>query len=405
MPQHKFADDRKSIGTSDNVILVVEDDPKFAKVLLDRCHERGLKCVVAPTGEAGLELAKKYLPSGVILDIRLPGIDGWTVLEMLKGNIATRHIPVHIVSVEEPSTEALSKGAVGHASKPMNLDELNAVFTRIKDSSEMGEKRVLVVDDSPEIRADVVRLIGGEDIVVDQAANAGDAIAALRKTTYRCLVLDLGLPDMSGFELLKTAEAEELELPPVIIYTASDLTEQQESDLREYAETIVLKDVRSQERLLDEVSLFLHRMVSSMPAQKGQIIKNLHETDELLKDKTVLIVDDDMRTVFALSRLLGDRGMKPLKAENGERALRLLEENPDVDVVLMDIMMPVMDGYETMQRIRAESRWRRLPIIALTAKAMKEDREKCIAAGANDYMTKPVEQERLVSLLRVWLYR
>ena len=255
------------------------------------------------------------------------------------------------------------------------------------------------------MRQRVVELIGEVDVMVDEASTGAQAIDAVRSTQYDCVILDIGLPDMDGRELLKRLQEDKVELPPIIIHTARDLTTEEEIAVREYADTVVLKDVRSTERLLDEVSLFLHSMVSRMPEKKRQIIRNLHETDELLKDKRVLIVDDDMRTLFALSHLLSERGMRTVKAENGERALQLLDADPGVDIVLMDIMMPVMDGYETMAKIRDQERFRRLPIIALTAKAMPKDREHCLAAGANDYMTKPVDQERLVSMLRVWLYR
>jgi CheY-like chemotaxis protein len=341
-----------------------------------------------------------------MLDIRLPGMDGWAVLGTLKDDIRTRHIPVHIVSVEEVTTESLRRGAIGHATKPLNQEELEQAFNKIEATAHEKTKRVLLVEDEDRIRRSVKQLIGDRDVRVDEAATGEQAIKALRATRYGCLILDLGLPDMSGGELLKRVETEGIELPPVIIHTARELTEQEEMELSERAESIVIKDVRSQERLLDEVSLFLHRVVSRMPERKKQMIQNLHETDVLLKDKKVLVVDDDMRTTFALSRLLSERGMKALKAGNGEQALQVLNQEPDVDLILMDIMMPVMDGYEAIQRIRsAERGTRKVPIIVLTAKAMPEDRQKCIEAGANDYLPKPVDQERLISMMRVWLYR
>ncbi len=401
-----IADDRENLEEGDKVILIIEDDSRFAKVLYDKCHERGFKCLAAPAGEAGLELARKHLPDGIMLDIRLPGMDGWAVLGTLKDDIRTRHIPVHVVSVEEVTTESLRRGAIGHATKPISREELEHAFRKIEATAHEKKKRVLLVEDDDRIRLSVKQLIGDRDVRVDEAATGEQAIKALRATRYGCLILDLGLPDMSGGELLKRVEAEGIELPPVIIHTARELTEQEEMELSERAESIVIKDVRSQERLLDEVSLFLHRVVSRMPGRKKQMIQNLHETDVLLKDKKVLVVDDDMRTTFALSRLLSERGMKALKAGNGEQALQVLEREPDVDLILMDIMMPVMDGYEAIQRIRsAERGTRKVPIIVLTAKAMPEDRQKCIEAGANDYLPKPVDQERLISMMRVWLYR
>jgi len=403
--QLQILDDRESIKEGDRAILVVEDDANFARILLNKCHEKGFKCVAAATGEMGVELASKHLPSAVILDIRLPGMDGWAVLQALKEDIHTRHIPVHVVSVEQASTESLRRGAVGHAVKPVSQEELEETFRRLEQVSAGKPRRVLVVEDDPKIRHETVGLIGDGDVTVDEAGTGAEALKALGANRYHCMVMDLGLPDMDGNELLATIEQEGLEMPPVIVHTARDLTYDQEMALREHAESIVIKDVRSQERLLDEVSLFLHRMVSQMPDNKRKIIQDLYDTDELLRDKKVLVVDDDMRTSFAVSRLLSERGMTPMKAENGERALRLLDEQPGVALVLMDIMMPVMDGYEAMKQIRAQERFQKLPIIALTAKAMPEDREKCLAAGANDYLPKPVDAGRLISMMRVWLYR
>ena len=401
----QLTDDRKSLSTGDRVILVIEDDFNFTRVLFDTCHERRFKCLLASSGEAGLELAGQYLPDGIILDIRMPGMDGWAVLDALKNNIRTRHIPVHVISVEEATTESMRKGAVGHATKPITREELEHAFEKLEQISEEKKKRLLIVEDDENMRRSIKQLIGDGDVEVDEAGTAEQALEALRSTRYGCLVLDLGLPDMKGAELLTAIEREGITIPPVIVHTSRDLTEQEEMDLREHTESIVIKDVRSQERLLDEVSLFLHRMVGRLPDKKKQMIRNLHETDILFKDKKVLIVDDDMRTTFALSRLLDDRGLTTLKAANGGQALKTLEREPDTDMVLMDIMMPMMDGYETIKRIREQDRFRKLPIIAFTAKAMPEDRIKCIEAGASDYLPKPVDQERLISMMRIWLYR
>ncbi len=398
-------DDRDGIEASDRIMLVIEDDPKFARILYEKCHEKGFKCLVASTGEAGLDLAREHVLSAIILDLRLPGMDGWEVLSTLKESTRTRHIPVHILSVEDPSNKAKRKGAVGHFAKPVDQNHLEEVFHRLDQLSSGRPKRMLVIDDDPVIRRETVRLVGNGDVTTDEAENGAQALAALRSNEYDCVVLDLGLPDMDGNELLAQLESEGVVLPPVVVYTARDLTVHEEETIRERAKSIVIKDVRSQERLLDEVSLFLHRVVGRMSEKKRQVIQNLHETDLLLKGKKVLIVDDDMRTTFAVARLLNENGMKPVKADNGERALRLLEEQPDIDLILMDVMMPEMDGYETMKRIRARDAFRTLPIIALTAKAMADDREKCLAAGANDYLPKPVDQARLFSLMRVWLYR
>ncbi|MBU1238434.1 response regulator, partial [Myxococcota bacterium] len=279
------------------------------------------------------------------------------------------------------------------------------VFARLLKASERGTRHVLLIEDDIQTRESVVEALSSHNIVVSETGLGEEALLSLQREPFHCIILDLSLPDISGLEFLKKAETKGIALPPVIIYTARDLTHEQELELKEYAETIVLKDVRSKERLLDEVSLFLHSMASDFSDKTSKIIQKLHQTDELLRGKKVLVADDDMRTLFALSHLLAERGMSAIKAENGEEAIRKLKENPDIDIVLMDIMMPVVDGYEAIHRIRAHREFAQLPIIALTAKAMREDREKCIEAGANDYMAKPVDQERLISLMRVWLYR
>ncbi len=382
-------DDRDQLAESDRVLLVIEDDARFAQILLDQCHRKGFKCLVAATGEAGLELAARYLPCAAILDIHLPGMEGLAVLSALKEDTRTRHIPVHVVSADEQAADSLRSGAVGHAVKPLDQGGLDGMFRRLEQVAAAGPKRVLVVEDDPLALGATVKLLADEDVQIDTAESGAAALSALRAGSYDCVVLDLMLPDMDGREILETLEREGVPLPPVVVHTARELSAAGEMGLRERADSIIVKDVRSPERLLDEVSLFLHRVVSRMPEPKRKIIRDLHESDALLRDKQVLVVDDDMRTLFAVSRLLAEWGMRPLKAENGERALSLLGEHPDVDLVLMDIMMPVLDGYAAMRRIRAQERFRKLPIIALTAKAMPEDREKCLEAGANDYLLLP----------------
>ena len=405
-PPISIADDRKSIKRGDRAILVIEDDHRFAALLLKQCHERGFKCLASATGEEGLSLAAEHLPQAIILDIRLPGMDGWAVLESLKENPDLRHIPVHMMSVEDPTIEAFRKGAIGFLRKPARQEELEAAFSRFEDILDRKMKNLLVVEDDESLRNAVVRLVGNGDIRVDEAATGETALKALRATKYDCVILDLGLPDMTGFELLKALEQDgDRTIPPVIVYTGKDLTREEEMKLREYAESIIIKGVKSDERLLDEVSLFLHRMVVEMPEKQRKMIIDLHDADSMFRDKKVLMVDDDMRNIFALSRLLEEKGIKVIKAEDGKMALEALEKHSDVDLILMDIMMPVMDGYETMKRIRAQTRFERLPIIALTAKAMAGDRDRCIEAGANDYLAKPVDAKRLLSMLRVWLYR
>ncbi len=397
-------DDRDTLDPTDTPILVIEDDAKFAVILRDRCHDKGFKCLAAPSGEDGLELAGKFTIAAIILDLRLPGMDGMAVLAALKEDTRTRHIPVHIVSVDEHILESLRKGAVGHAIKPLSQDSLDAIFRKLEEVSASNPKRVLVVEDDDNIRRNTVQLIGNGNIKVDEAESGESALKALLSDRYDCVVLDLKLPDMSGKELLTRLEDKGVAIPPVVVHTAKELTPAEEEELREYADSIVVKGIRSPERLLDEVSLFLHRVVSQMPEKQRKIITDLYDSDVVLRNKKVLVVDDDMRTAFAISKLLTGHGMTPFKAENGERALQVLADNPDIEIILMDVMMPVMDGYETTRRIRTQERFRKLPIIALTAKAMPEDREKCLAAGTSDYLTKPVEESRLISMMRVWLY-
>ncbi len=402
--QPYIIDDRDHLTAGSKLIVVIEDDPKFAAILVDKCHEKGFQCLVTAEGEAGLNLIHTYLPTAIILDIHLPGINGMAVLAALKDNLHTRHIPVYIVSIEEHATESLRRGAIGHEVKPIDQDRMEGVFQRLEAVVALKPRRVLVIEDEEQARQAIVKLISDNDVEVDEAISGEQAIGQIQSNSYDCIVLDLKLPDMDGQTLLERLTHEGTRLPPVIIHTAYDLTHQEEIGLREHADSIVIKDVRSLERLLDEVSLFLHRVVSQMPEPKRQIIRDLYDTDALLRNKKVLIVDDDMRTLFALSRLLLEHGVEPIKAENGQLALQLLADHPDVDLVLMDVMMPVMDGYETIRRIRQQERYRKLPIISLTAKAMPEDRQKCIASGASDYLTKPIDTDRLFSMMRVWLY-
>ena len=400
-------DDRHHIGEHDHVILMIEDDVHFARILAGHVRERGLKCLIATSGEEGVELARALRPDGVVLDLQLPRMDGWAVLHTLKQDVSLRHIPVHIVSVEESSARNLSLGAIGHVAKPIGKEQIDEMLRRLQAASAQSRKRVLVVEDDAIMRRETVRIVGqgGGDVAVVEVETGQAALDALRDGPFDLVVMDLGLPDMQGIDLLKGIAAEKLALPPVIIHTNRALTVEEELFLRAYAESIIVKDVRSQERLIDEVALFLHRVVRDMPEENRRAILRLHESNEPLRGKKVLIVEDDMRTMFAMARLLAGHGVHPVKAENGERALAVLAETPDVDLVLMDVMMPVLDGYETMRRIRAQPSFAKLPIIALTAKAMKEDRQLCIRAGATDYLSKPVDPERLASLMRVLLCR
>ena len=403
---HTIPDDRSQITAGDRSILIIEDDAGFAKILLDQCHAKGFKALVSASGEDGLILAEKYIPEAVILDIRLPGMSGCTVLRTLKNNPATRHIPVHIITVEETSLENLQGGAIGFTTKPANRQDLEDAFESIAGVVDKKIKDLLLVEDNAHLRRGVVKLIGDTDLNIVEVESGEGALAALKERRFDCMILDLGLPDMSGFELLeRMSTGMDPARPPVIVYTGKELTRDEEMALRKHAETIIVKGVKSEERLLDEVSLFLHKTVNTMPAAKRELIITLHERDATFSDKTILLVDDDMRNLFALSKILAEKGLKVLKAEDGQKALALLESHPEIALVLLDIMMPVMDGYQTAIEIRKQPRFYDLPIIALTAKALKEDRNKCIAAGANDYLSKPVDVERLFSMLRVWLYR
>ncbi|MFH1157209.1 MAG: response regulator [Pseudomonadota bacterium] len=401
-----LSDDRDNINPGDKTLLIIEDDAAFAATLRNFCKGKGFKVLVSLTGEEGLKLAGTCPLNAIILDIHLPGMDGWAVLEILKENPATRHIPVHFMSVDDPVPEAFTKGAVGYLTKPVSREDLEGVITNLKSIINKTMKDLLLVEDNANQRHAITRLISDTDVAITEVSTGSGAIAALRGKCFDCMILDLGLPDMSGFDLLKKMETDDrITLPPVVVYTGKELTAEEEKELRKYSESIIIKGARSEERLLDETSLFLHRMVEKMPEEKRKMISALHDLDQVFRDRTILIVDDDMRNVFALAKVLGNKGMKTLKAENGIKALEILDQGAGVDLVLMDIMMPVMDGYETMKKIRSRARFGKLPIIALTAKAMQRDKDDCIAAGANDYLAKPVDMERLLSMLRVWLYR
>ncbi|MEH2437434.1 MAG: HAMP domain-containing protein [Nostoc sp.] len=399
-------DDRAVIERGDRVLLIVEDDVNFARILLEMAQQHGFKVIAAQTGSTGLMLAQQFQPSAILLDIRLPEMDGWTVLDRLKHDPNTRHIPVHIMTVEEGRQRGLQLGAIAYLQKPLTSEIISEALTKIKGFVERQVKNLLVVEDDDTQRLSIVELIGNSDVYTTAVGTGAEALEAIRSQHFDCLVLDLGLPDMTGFELIEQIKL----LPhgktlPIIVYTGREISKAQETELRRIAETIIIKDVRSPERLLDETALFLHRVQANLPAPKREILEQLHSIDYLLAGKKALIVDDDVRNIFALTSMLERYQMQVLYAENGREGITLLESTPDIDVVLMDVMMPEMDGYETTRIIRQNEQFKSLPIIALTAKAMQGDREKCIEAGASDYITKPVDTEQLLSLLRVWLYR
>ena len=399
-------DDKNNIADEDRTILIVEDDVKFAKILIDLAHERKFKCLVAQQGRMGLQFAEQYKPDAIILDIGLPDIDGWTVMEKLKDNPDTRHIPVHFMSASDRTMEALRMGAIGFVTKPVSMEGLEVAFTKIENIISKSIKNLLVVEDDEIQRKSIIELIGNSDVRTTAIESGKQAFELLKTNSFDCLVLDLGLEDLSGFELLQMIEAEpSISHIPIIIYTGKEISRQEEAKLKKHAESIIIKGVRSPDRLFDEVTLFLHRVEANLPEDKQRILQMIHDKEMLFQNKNILLVDDDMRNVFALSNVLEEKGMNVIIGKNGKEGLDLLENNGSVDLVLMDIMMPEMDGYEAMRKIREKKKFEKLPMIALTAKAMKGDRTKCIDAGANDYLSKPVDPDKLLSLLRVWLYR
>ena len=401
--------DGAALGTGAGTILVIEDDARFARILHELSHEMGFQCLVALNGTDGLAAATKYLPSAIVLDVNLPDFSGLGVLDQLKRNPVTRHIPVHMLSVADYSQEALERGAIGYALKPVKREELVQALERLEAKFTQVLRRVLVVEDDENQRESMKALLGSGEVEIVAVETAQRALELLRSTTFDCMVMDLSLPDMSGYELLEQmAEHEEIAFPPVIVYTGRSLSSDEEQRLRRFSRSIIIKDVRSPERLLDEVTLFLHQVESTLPADHRRMLQVARDRDATLEGRTVLVVEDDVRNVFALSSVLEPTGMQVEIARNGLEALAALEKTlapgaPRIDLVLMDIMMPEMDGFTAMREIRKRSEWRKLPIIALTAKAMKDDQEKCLSAGANDYIAKPLDVEKLLSLVRVWM--
>jgi CheY-like chemotaxis protein/signal transduction histidine kinase len=404
--EEMIVDDRDDIVEGDHVLLVVDDDPHYARVLLGLARDKGFKGIVASRGAAALTLARQYLPTAITLDVFLPDMLGWTVLNNLKLDPATRHIPVQMLSVEEERQHGLSHGAFSYLVKPGTTEDLENAIDRIKSYVVPHKKRLLVVEDDAIERDGIVQLLMHDDIEVAAVGSGEEALSVLHDRPVECCVIDLKLPDMSGFELLDRMQIEpSLRDTPVVVFTGKDLSSEEETQLRRVAKSVVLKDVQSPERLFDETALFLHRVVADLPESKRRMLERLHGSNIVLRGRRVLVVDDDARNIFALTSVLENHDMEVLTATNGRQAIDLITETPDLSVVLMDIMMPEMDGYETMREIRKNPEFRTLPILALTAKAMKGDREKCLQAGASDYIAKPVNTEQLLSLLRVWLYR
>jgi len=405
-PAPDIADDRDAIAAEDKVVLIVEDDRDLAPILLDVARQKAFRGIVTSRGDAALRLALRYRPDAIMLDIHLGGTNGWHVLDRLKHDPSTRHIPVHIISVADERRRALRQGAFAHLAKPATREALDAAFTEIRRFIERRVKNLLVVEDDDVQRSNIVELVGNDDVRITAVATRQEALDAIERDTYDCMVLDLRLSDMGAFELLdELRKRERLAQLPVIVYAGTDLSAEEETELRRVAETNIVKDVQSLDRLLDETALFLHRVEESLPEAKRRVLEQLRHADPAIAGRTVLIVDDDVRNTFALASALERYQLKVVPAENGKEAIAILNNRPDIDVVLMDVMMPEMNGYEATRAIRALPPFRNLPIIALTAKAMQGDRDLCIDAGASDYITKPVDTEQLISLLRVWLYR
>jgi CheY-like chemotaxis protein/signal transduction histidine kinase/HAMP domain-containing protein len=402
----QIADDRLDLQPGDTILLIVEDDPHYARVLVDLAHDKGFKVLVAARGAEALELAKQYQPTAVSLDVFLPDMLGWTVLSQLKHNPLTRHIPVQIITLDEDRQHALARGAFSFVNKPTTTEGVSAALSQIKEYAKPRRKRLLIVEDNEAERTSIKELLDHDDIEIITTDTGAGALSTLRENPCDCVVLDLRLPDMSGFEVLDSIRDDEaLSEVPVVVFTGRELSVEEDAELHSMARSIVVKGVESPERLLDETSLFLHRVITELPIEKQRMLEKLNSSDEDLIGRTALLVDDDARNIFALSSVLERRGMKVLTATTGSEAIALVDSNPEIAVVLMDIMMPQMDGYQTIAAIRADPSFRRLPIIALTAKAMKGDREKCLEAGASDYLAKPVNTEQLLLAIRMWLHR
>ncbi|MGO4702345.1 response regulator [Dyella sp. 2RAB6] len=402
-------DDRDTLAPGDTAILIVEDDPVFARILADMVRRKGYRALAATDGESGLQLAQRFRPTGILLDVMLPGMDGWTVIARLKENAATRPIPVHFISAVDDASRGRELGAVGFLTKPVSRESIDGAFERMLHFAEGQSRRLLIVDDDADSRAAMRTLLRGDDVTIDEAGSAEEALEHVSGAEYDCIVLDLGLPGMSGTEFLERMSAAG-KVPPVVIYSGRELSREESLKLRQYTDSIVIKGARSPERLMDEVSLFLHsirggRARAAAPAAAPAQTAAVNGMPSELGGRKVLLVDDDMRNLFALSKVLRGWGMQVNLAQDGQKALKALDEQNGLELVLMDIMMPVMDGYDTIREIRAQARFAKLPIIALTAKAMRGDREKCLEAGANDYLSKPIDIDKLSSMLHVWLHR
>ncbi len=401
-------DDRETLSGGRRIILVVEDDASFARILYDLAVELDFHCLIANHAEDALAMAKQYLPSAILLDVGLPDHSGLSVLDRLKRDARTRHIPVHVISANDHAQTALSLGAVGYMIKPVQREQLAATFRQLENRLEQRMRRILVVEDDETQRASVEKLLASQDVETVGVGTAAECLEALKRSTFDCMVLDLSLPDASGYSLLETLSQEDAySFPPVIVYTGRDLSRDDEQKLRRYSKSIIIKGAKSPERLLDEVTLFLHQVVSELAPEQQRMLEKVRNRDEMLEGRHILIVEDDVRNIYALTSLLEAHGAILQIARNGLEALQALEKQtaPLVDMILMDVMMPEMDGLTATREIRKRKEWKKLPIIMLTAKAMRDDQERCLEAGANDYMAKPLDVEKLLSLVRVWMPR
>ena len=400
-------DDRDNIQEGDKVILIVEDDTPFAKILLDFARAKNYKGIVAVQGDTGLEMAKHYKPLAILLDIQLPVMDGWQVMEALKSNPETKPIPVHIMSSMKMKQESLLRGAVDFINKPFALEQMQVVFKKLEDALNRSPKKVLIVEENEQHAKALSFFLQSNNINTEIATNVSDSIDSLQNREVDIVILDMGVPDKTAYETLETIKQKEgLENLPIIVFTGKNLSQGEEKRIKQYADSIVVKTAHSYQRILDEAGLFLHLVEekSKKKNERNSDFSNGSELRNILKDKTVLIADDDVRNIFSLTKALEVHGMKVIPAMDGKEALKILNSAPKIDVVLMDMMMPEMDGYESIREIRTLPQFRNLPVLAVTAKAMMGDREKCIAVGASDYISKPVDIDQLVSLLRVWLY-
>ena len=410
-PSQRIDDDRGALSNAKRILLVVEDDGVFASILRDLSREMGFHALVAGTAEEALSLAKRYVPSAIVLDVGLPDQSGLSVLDRLKRDVQTQHIPIHVVSGSDHAQTAFALGAVGYMLKPVKREDLTDVLKKLETKLSQRMRRVLVVEDDDVQRDAVARLLTSHDVETVGAGTAAECLELLKQQTFDCMVLDLSLPDASGYSLLETLSREEAySFPPVIVYTGRDLSSDDEQRLRRYSKSIIIKGAKSPERLLDEVTLFLHQVVSELPDAQQKMIRKARNRDAILEGRRILVVEDDVRNVYALTNILEPRGARVEIARNGREALDALEKSATtpggaIDLVLMDVMMPVMDGLTATREIRKRSEWKTLPVITLTAKAMPDDQERCIEAGANDYMAKPLDVEKLLSLVRVWMPR